>query len=591
MKKNRLSLLLAAALAVPAFSLAAVVSGPAPTAAVSVAGWSAAVGQVAGALQARPGLAGASPLLDQVSGRLRIELALQPRSAAALAFLAHMPAQAVSAKDFRNLPVDEQVRMLDAAVSATAAQLQPQAEKLLALAARGPLFPEESAALEGIAQRWFFLKPETAQAVRAISSARRVERTMGLSARIARDLKTVKSEAAAAVNGAALLLDEAPAGSRVGAVLAPYAARALDEAEARAQERGVPPGTVYQTVINDHVNLFGTKRDKVLFKTLRQSGEWTEFVAAVSLHAAERMGALGEAARSSLAKMAETDELRLAIPAWHPLFGRYSSIAEWIAEVHGKPDDSKDRRGLHLFTALGIPVLAEKGVWPAIALFGAQAAIYIFAPLNPAAGMLTHFAQGAATVALLNISVVAHEFGHAAAGNAFGIRTRKIILNFLGGGADVVRGFRQSLPEFVIALAGPVVSALCGVALFMAAPLVAGTLAAPVLAAAANMNIVLAIFNLLPLFPMDGGRVLRAILTKWMGSYWATKATAGLGLLLSALSMAWGAYALAIGDGTGLYFILGGAFFTYGSWAMRVHPGTITVDETPKTASQTSSSL
>ena len=598
MKKSRFSLLLGAALAVPAPSPAALVRRSAPAAAFSVAGWRAAMLEIAGALQARPGMAGASPLLGQASARLRLELALRPNSPGALSFLRRMPAEAASAHDFSKLLVSEQVRLLDAAVHAAAADLQPRAEALIAQASQGGLFADDQAALQEISRQWFFLAPDTARAVREIAAAQRAAKTLDLASRIARSLarmnppsspvtKDDKDEAAAAVNVAARLLDEAPRGSRVEAALAPHVARVLDDAEARARERGAPPGMVYRAVIDEHVKLFGKARDKALFKALRDSGEWTEFVAAVSLHAAERMGTLGEDARNCLAKMAETDELRLAIPPWHPLFGRYSSIAEWLAQVHGKPDDAKDLKGLPLFTAFGIPVQIRHSAWPIIALFAVQFALITFPVLSPGAGVPIHLAQGAAAAVLLDVSVLAHEFGHALAAKAFGIRTRQIFLNFLGGGADVVRGFRQARPEFVIALAGPIVSALCGVAAFLLAPLAAGTLLAPILAAVAQLNFFLAAFNLLPFFPMDGGRVLRAALTKRLGNYRATKVTAWLGITLSLLAAALGPFVLpGAARLPGILLLLSAeffaAFFVYASWTMSAHPGTVTTDETSK---------
>lgn len=575
MKTPRALLLaLSAALILSAPAQAVVVRGPA-----AAASWGASVAQVAGALQARPNQAGASPLLYQVSGRLRQELTLRPGSEAALAFTKHLP---VDARSFAVLSEDMKILALDLAVTAAAAELQGRAEA--ALADPAPAASE----LDFVAQRWFYLAPETAKAVKDAVAARQAAQTMGFAEGVAKSLSKqdkkdkalARAEAAAAVNVAARLLDEAPAGKRVEHVLAPYVARALDEAEARARERGVPPGKVYRSVIDDHTNLFGKDRDKALFKALRKSGEWTEFVAAVSLHAAERLGAMGEEARHALALMAETDELRLAIPAWHPLFGKYASIAEWLAKVHGAPDDAKDHKGVGLGRLFGIPIRLLYSAIPAIALYTVQFALTYFGKADVSATLAVHLLQGAAATILLYASVLAHELGHALAAKAFGIRTRRIIFNLLGGGAEVVRGFRQSLPEFVIALAGPVVSALCGVAAFYAAPLAAGTMLFPILKVVASMNLTLAAFNLLPLFPMDGGRVLRALLTKWLGSYKATKATAYLGLALSALAGMRGFWLLMSGQlGLGIGLILGGAFFVYGSLAMSVHPGTITVDE------------
>ncbi|MCB9791407.1 MAG: site-2 protease family protein [Alphaproteobacteria bacterium] len=114
-------------------------------------------------------------------------------------------------------------------------------------------------------------------------------------------------------------------------------------------------------------------------------------------------------------------------------------------------------------------------------------------------------------------SVALHELGHAMAARRFGIRTRSITLYPFGGIAALERSEQSPTEELVIAAAGPAVNLALAAA---AAPLwMSGSWLAGVFA---GLNLAMALFNLLPAFPMDGGRVLRAALTKRMGYISAT---------------------------------------------------------------------
>lgn len=574
---------------------AQVARGPAPVAAGAVAAWGAAVSRLATAVQISPDLSASAPGLSPVLGRLRLEMSLQPQSyaeaQAALSFVARLPGTAADPKVFAALPLAERVKIIDAAVAATSAELKPVAAFLLNRAAVETLSKEERAELDRVAARWFYLAPETAAAVKTAAAAARAGAALGLAGRLSRALTREKAESPAAVvhselvqlfTGAAELTENSPAEADrlVPGLLAPYVARALDEAEVRARERGVSEGGIAKRIIENHIGLFGRVANRDLFETLRARGEWTEFVAAVSLHAAERLGTMGEEGRLVLAKAGEGDELRLAIPDWHPLFGRYASIAEWLTDAHGKPDDSKDLTGMPFFTAFGIPVRIEHSLWPALIITALQFSS-MFLTATPGFGPIGHFAQGLATTALLYLSVLGHEFGHAVAARLFGIRTKKIILNFLGGGAEIVRGFRQALPEFVIALAGPIVSALIGASALALAVILHNPAVTPILLFTGKLNLILAALNMLPLFPMDGARVLRAALTRLFGSYRATRFVGLVSAALSLFLMANGVNVYLSGGSavTALIRFAFGAYFLSMSKAMAVHPGTTTIDE------------
>ncbi len=146
----------------------------------------------------------------------------------------------------------------------------------------------------------------------------------------------------------------------------------------------------------------------------------------------------------------------------------------------------------------------------------------------------------AAFVALLFFgSLVAHELGHSIASQHYGIPVRAITLHLFGGVAQLGREVSRAREEFWIAVAGPAVSVVLSALFWGGYELLAGPL--PIVAGALRMvallNIGVVLFNLVPGFPLDGGRVLRALVWGITGNYrkstWVA-ATAGrlVGLVL-----------------------------------------------------------
>jgi stage IV sporulation protein FB len=175
---------------------------------------------------------------------------------------------------------------------------------------------------------------------------------------------------------------------------------------------------------------------------------------------------------------------------------------------------------------------------------------------------LAHGAQGGMEAALGGIlfilllfgCVLLHEFGHVLAGRRYGIRTPDIVLLPIGGVARMERIPEKPFEELIVALAGPAVNVAIALLLLLAL----GGVPPPMEAAASPedhrqglverlfwVNVALVVFNLIPAFPMDGGRVLRALLAIRLGSRRATGIAATIGQ----------AVAFAIG----LYGLLGGA--------------------------------
>lgn len=178
-------------------------------------------------------------------------------------------------------------------------------------------------------------------------------------------------------------------------------------------------------------------------------------------------------------------------------------------------------------------------------------------------------ATGTVVTLLFFASVIAHELSHSLYAKRQGLQIRRITLFIFGGASELLDEPKTPRQEFIIAAVGPLTSLGLGV-LFLVVWL-AGNLTnyAPVTAVGAilsTVNIALAIFNLLPGFPLDGGRILRSIIWSRTGSLEeATRHAATGGRILGVLLVAGGiAQILFAGLAGGLWLILIG-FFLYQS--------------------------
>ena len=146
--------------------------------------------------------------------------------------------------------------------------------------------------------------------------------------------------------------------------------------------------------------------------------------------------------------------------------------------------------------------------------------------------------------------VLLHELGHALMARRFGIRTADITLYPIGGVARLERMPRARGAELLIALAGPavnftIIGILTVLSLVGLDEAVAGTFIGEMLYNLLVINLVQGTFNLIPAFPMDGGRVLRALLSGWLGRARATSVAAKIGRGLALMFGIFGIYVLA----------------------------------------------
>jgi Zn-dependent protease len=152
--------------------------------------------------------------------------------------------------------------------------------------------------------------------------------------------------------------------------------------------------------------------------------------------------------------------------------------------------------------------------------------------------------QGTVLIVLIFLCVLLHELGHVFAARRYGIKTRDVTLWPFGGIASMEQMPEKPGHELIVALAGPAVNVViaAGLLLWLGPRLNPETLteienpAVSLAAKLAGANIMLVLFNLIPAFPMDGGRVLRALLAMWIGNARATELAAAIGQGFAVLS-------------------------------------------------------
>jgi Zn-dependent protease/CBS domain-containing protein len=217
-------------------------------------------------------------------------------------------------------------------------------------------------------------------------------------------------------------------------------------------------------------------------------------------------------------------------------------------------------RGIPLFTVLGIRVVADYSWFLIVTLIAATLTVGWFPSVLPGRSLAQYIALGVITAFFFFASVLVHELSHSIVAVLNGIPVRRITLFLFGGVAEITKEPSDPKTELRVALAGPATSAVLAV-FFWAVVLIMSARPgrpAPQLAFLylAVANTFLLIFNLLPGLPLDGGRVLRAIL--WRATGDLTRATYVASVAGKALA---GLLVLA-----GLFAILSGSYIIPGLW-------------------------
>jgi len=227
-------------------------------------------------------------------------------------------------------------------------------------------------------------------------------------------------------------------------------------------------------------------------------------------------------------------------------------------------------RGIRLGTVIGIPVQLNWTFLLILPIFAwiISSDIVLLAELvnnvlgssiatDPLTAGSMPWILGFAAAGGLFFGVLLHEFGHSIMAMRYGLEIESITLWLLGGVASFKEMPEEWQKEFNIAIAGPIVSVLVGVVSYVGFVLAAGFGALQfVLGYLALMNIALAVFNMLPGFPMDGGRVLRALLARKRPHAQATQMAAEVGKIFAFMLGIVGLFAFSP-----LFILL--AFFIY----------------------------
>lgn len=193
------------------------------------------------------------------------------------------------------------------------------------------------------------------------------------------------------------------------------------------------------------------------------------------------------------------------------------------------------KRSLKIGSVAGIGIFLH---WTFLLLVAAIFAYYYFQSQSLGAA-----ASGIGLILAVFVCVILHELGHALTARRFGVPTRSITLYPIGGLARLERIPSEPMKEFWIAIGGPAVNVGIAAVLALVILGVGGTFAPDalqspgthVLASLMWINVALATFNLLPAFPMDGGRVLRALLALRQDYAQATQTAANVGQSMAIL--------------------------------------------------------
>jgi Zn-dependent protease len=255
----------------------------------------------------------------------------------------------------------------------------------------------------------------------------------------------------------------------------------------------------------------------------------------------------------------------------------------------------------------GIPIKLHFTLLIVFALIAWTLAVGFMPPLYPNLPKAAYWIMGVIGAAVLFASVLLHELSHSLLSKKYGLRVRQIVLFVFGGVSDIREESKDYKKEFAIAIVGPLSSfALAGLfaaiwfALAMAnvtglpqentlfyfptspqgqqqaqpavassssQPVVAVTIAEGILRYGAIVNILLGLFNLIPAFPLDGGRVLRAALVRWKKSHEeATRTAVKVGIGISYVIIAFGFITVFTGSFIGgIWLILIGWFLQSGA--------------------------
>jgi Zn-dependent protease/predicted transcriptional regulator len=215
---------------------------------------------------------------------------------------------------------------------------------------------------------------------------------------------------------------------------------------------------------------------------------------------------------------------------------------------------------LRLLSVRGIPISIHASWLIIFALLTWMLAVGYFPETLPEQTRAAHWVSGLVAALLLFVSVLLHELSHSFVALAHGLSVRGITLHVFGGVSELADEPPSARAEFLIAAVGPLTSFAIAGGLWAAARFgaVPGGSPAAIVDYLVFFNVAVGAFNLIPGFPLDGGRVLRAVVWRWKGSLGqATEIASRVGGGFAIALMVLGVARVVNGD------VIGGMWMTF----------------------------
>jgi Zn-dependent protease len=222
------------------------------------------------------------------------------------------------------------------------------------------------------------------------------------------------------------------------------------------------------------------------------------------------------------------------------------------------------RGGMRVLRVYGIDVYLHSSWWFIVILLAYSLSTAYFPEQIIGVNQRGYWTMGIIAALLLFVSVLFHELSHSLVARARNVKVDRITLFFFGGVASLPEEDLEPTTEFWMALAGPLFSLALAFVLYMVAQLALPVIVVPVVTYLWQLNLILALFNLVPGYPLDGGRVFRALLMfHYKDIRKATKIAARFGQTFAVFLMFLGFLAIVGGNFGGLWFVLIGAFIWF----------------------------
>lgn len=227
------------------------------------------------------------------------------------------------------------------------------------------------------------------------------------------------------------------------------------------------------------------------------------------------------------------------------------------------------QRKMPLFKLLGFTVSIDASWGIILFLVVWSLSKGFFPSYFPGLSLQTYWIMGVTGAIGLFISIIIHEFSHSLIARKYGMKIKGITLFIFGGVAEMKDEPNTPKSEFLMAIAGPIASFILSI-IFAGLTQGAEILKFPVpviaiLGYLSTINLLIAVFNMIPAFPTDGGRVLRSLLWWIRGDiHWATQIASRISLMFAVIIIFTGFMHLA-GDNSigGLWWILIGSFLFF----------------------------